>query len=120
MNSTHLFILFGASAILIILKVIIDWKKIDVTNKKNLDNYVINILIFKSFTNTGLVLYGVILALFLISQISDINLFSFFADNIGELSLYIGAFSFYMIIKGIFGILEMIKCKDIGFGVVNG
>jgi len=65
----------------------------------------LKILPMPSFTNGGLVLYGISLVLFLVSPN---DLFLAVANNMLELGLYLGILSFYMIIKGFFDVVNML------------
>jgi len=108
MSINHLFLLFSLSISFIIFLIARDWGKIKFHNLKFAENYIINFLIARSFANVGLVLYGFLLLLFLFSP----DTFKIFTSNIYDFSFYLGIMALYMVIKGLFGLIGIIKGEE--------
>lgn len=102
MSNAHLVVYFVLCIAQTVYRIKKDWAVIEFHNRQSTENYIINRLLFPIFTNVGLIFYGLLLLSFILHP----PIFYIFADDLLELSQYLGLLALYMIYKGTFSLVH--------------
>ncbi len=102
MSDSHLIIYFVLCILQMIARLWKEWRKIEFHNEQVAGAYIINKLLAPAFTNIGLIWYGALL----LAYIMHPPIFFLFAENLESLYQYLGLLALYMIIKGLFGLVN--------------